>query len=99
MWQSWRLTTLGYSCEVQQILNNDCDCSNFHTFIVSHHHGSVLTADLDLLWRSNLLELFSKVTKVKSCLLSIMFAQKWLRRVSVYLSLNIELLESLITLC
>ncbi len=79
--------------EVQDILNSiQSACNNSTLPKILSTMGHAHTANLDLLWKSNSLHLFSIVAKVKSCLVSSMFSQNGLTWVSVYLSLNIKLL-------
>jgi hypothetical protein len=54
---------------IQTILQSGCDCNSLPLFVDSHH-GHVISANLDILSRPNLIELFSRGTKFRRAFLS-----------------------------
>ncbi len=58
-----------HASQVTKIIHSCCACSHFPSFVDSHH-GHVISANLNILSRPSLIELFSRGTKLKlaSCL-------------------------------
>ncbi len=54
---------------IQTILQSGCNCNSLPLFVDSHH-GHVISANLDILSRPNLIELFSRGTKFRRAFLS-----------------------------
>jgi hypothetical protein len=57
--------------KVNKIIHSGCDCNRFPMFVDSYH-GHVISANLDILSRPSLIELFSRGTKFRIAFLSIL---------------------------
>jgi len=57
--------------QVNKIIHSSCACSRFPSFVDSHH-GHVIYANLNILARPNLIELYSKGIKFRSGFLSLL---------------------------
>jgi len=57
--------------QVNKIIHSGCACFGFPSFVDSHH-GHVISADLNILSRPSLIELFSRGTKFRSGFLSML---------------------------
>jgi hypothetical protein len=61
--------------QVNKIIHSGCACFCFPSFVDSHH-GHVISTNLNILSRPNLIELFSRGTKFKSGFLSMLSIEK-----------------------
>jgi len=61
--------------QVNKIIHSGCACFCFPNFVDSHH-GHVISTNLNILSRPNLIELFSRGTKFRSGFLSMLFIEE-----------------------
>ncbi len=61
--------------QVNKIIHSSCACFCFPSFVDSHH-GHVISTNLNILSRPNLIELFSRGTKFRSGFLSMLSIEK-----------------------
>jgi hypothetical protein len=62
---------LVFLSQVNKMIHSGCACSRFPSFVDSHH-GHVISANLNILSRLGLIELFSRGTKFRSGFLSML---------------------------